>query len=198
MTIDKTRVFEACDALAAQGLENAALTNSAVREALGGRGSFSTLAPLVRAWKEARTAARVQAPVPMPGALGAHSTRLLETLWAASVAAARETAQRDVAAALATERASAAEALAEVARLEAQLTLAGETHAAVLTAADEVRLTAEGLRSALGATTERAVQAEARAAEERTGRERATTQRDTAREEAAELRGMLKALRPTA
>lgn len=195
MSIDQTQVFQACDALASRALENQALTLAAVREALGSRGSFSTLAPLVRAWKDARHAARQSTPVPLPEGLGAHSARMLDSLWSSALVSARAEAARAREGELAGERAAQTETLGELARLEAETTRLREEHAAAIAAAETERKAAQDLRTALGAATERATQALARAAEEQATREALASQLAAAREEAAELRGTLKALR---
>jgi hypothetical protein len=194
MTLDKTTVFQACDTLLAQGFDEHALTNAALRQALGGRGSFSTLAPLLREWKDARRAGRASTPVPVPEGLGAQSMRMLDTLWTAALAAARADATRAVTRELEEERVQAAEALAELARLEDETARLREEATTAREIAEAERHAAAELREALGGATERAAQAEARAAEERAAREALGAQLAAAREEAAELRGTLKVL----
>jgi hypothetical protein len=195
MRITKDEIFQVAEALDARGLT---VTNVAVREALGGRGSFSTLAPHLRAWHEARAAARREERMPVPSEVGSGWTRTLESLWATALAEARCAVQAEHDAQTAALHADLAGAHAEIARLEAEGQRREEERAAAVARADAEQVAALELRTELGAARERAAAAEARAAEETRRREAAEGALGQAREEAAELRGMVGVLRNSA
>jgi chromosome segregation ATPase len=191
MGITKEEVFRAADALAGQGLT---ITQQAVRDRLGGTGSFSTLGPHLRAWHEARAAARREAKAPVPTEVEAAWARTQDLLWTAALAEARRTVLADHEEQTAALRAELAEAHAEVARLETEGQRREEERAAAVARADAERAVALEFRTELGAARERAASAEARLVEESRRREIAEASLATAREDAAELRGMLKQL----
>lgn len=194
MSVEQTHVFNACEALSARGLESHSITLAAVRESLGTRGSFSTLAPHVRDWKNARHAARQSAPLPMPAEVGTHSAWMMENLWNSALAAARVEAMRACRAELTAEKAAHAEALAEIARLEAEAACLLEEHTLAFAAAELRAEVSQDLRAQLSAANERAAHAQERLIEEFAAREALTVQLAAAREEAAKLRGALEAL----
>lgn len=191
MRITKDEVFQAADVLDARG---ASVTNQAVRDALGGRGSFSTLAPHLRAWHEARAAAQREAPTPVPSEVGAGWSRTLESLWSAALAEVRRVVQVEHEEQTASLRAALSDAHAEIARLEAEGQRREEERAAAVARADAEHDAVLALRTELGAVGERATAAEARATEETRRREAAEASIAMAREEAAELRGTLRAI----
>jgi hypothetical protein len=121
MAVNQERVNAVCDELANAGK---GATLAAVRDALG-EGSFSTLGPMVRAWKAGRgTGAGDVVAVTVPDAVQAVGGRMLAEVW---VMAER----------MAGERLGAERAAMDAARVE----MAGELEAAY---ADM-----EGLREAL-------------------------------------------------
>jgi colicin import membrane protein len=191
MGITKEEVFQAAEALAARGVS---VTNQAVREHLGGRGSFSTLAPHLRAWHDGRTAARKEAHTPAPSEVGAGWTRTLDSLWSAALAQARRLAHVEHEAQVAATHAALEEAHAEIARLEAEGQRREEERTAAVTRADAEHAAALDLRMELGAARERAAAADARVNEETRRREDAEKERAAAREETAQMRGALSVL----
>ena len=84
MAITKARVWQAADRFRAAGQRP---TLEAVRAAVGG--SYTTLSPLLRQWKE-RQAARRTAAVAPPAALSERVTETGEALWAAALRMATE------------------------------------------------------------------------------------------------------------
>ena len=191
MGITQDEVFRAADALDGRGL---AVTNQAVRDAIGGRGSFSTIGPHLRAWQEAKAAARREAPMPVPSEVGVGWKRTLESLWSAALIETRRVVQAEHEEQTAAFRAQLTDAHAEIARLEAEGLRREEERAAAVARADAEHAAALALRTELGAVGERATAAEARATEETRRREAAEASLATAREEAAELRGTLRAI----
>jgi hypothetical protein len=167
MTLGKSTVFEACDALSARGLD---VTLASVRAELGGRGSFSTLGPMVRAWKDERRVQQSAAPVPLPDGMTAQAARMVEGLWSSALSLARVQVTRSLEADLAAERAAQAEVAAEVSRLEQELARCQEELAAVSAALAQERSEALRLSTRLGAAEERATQSEERLREERGAR----------------------------
>lgn len=191
MGITKEEVFGAAEALAARGLS---VTNQAVREALGGKGSFSTLAPHVRAWHDDRSAARREAHTPAPDEIGAGWTRTLDSLWSAALAEARRLAHAEHEGQIAALGATLEEAHAEVARLEAEAQRREEERAAAVARAEAEHAKALDMRIEMGAARSRMEVAEARAGEEIQRRMAAETALATAREEASELRGAMRVM----
>ena len=191
MRITKDEVFQAADVLTARGLP---VTNQAVRDALGNRGSFSTLTPHLRAWHEARAAARRETPTPVPSEVGAGWSRTLESFWATALAEARRAVQEEHEEQTASLRAALSDAHGEIARLEAEGQRREEERSAAVARADAEHAAALELRTELGAARERAANTEARAAEEARRREAAEASLASSREEAAELRGTLRAI----
>jgi len=142
-------------------------TVEAVREALGG-GSFSTLSPVLRDWRRQR-----QTGAPAVGEIPARVREALERATAALWGALREEveeraarARKEADARAGEAEAERAEALREVARLEADLARAAESAARereVLTRErDEVRAALAGAREENATLAERARQQESR------------------------------------
>lgn len=110
------QVNQIADTLAADGKR---ITVALVREALGG-GSYSTLSPLVKTWREAQAseAAAVDALPEEAEAAGAQATR---TIWATAMAHAQmriDLAQQHAAQRVSEAEAEKTEAVAEIERLE--------------------------------------------------------------------------------
>lgn len=146
----EAEVFEAANRLAASGAE---VTAPALREALGGKGSYTTIYRHFEAWVKARATAPAPVVLAMPDAVRA----AFDQVWAAAaqeagreIAAIRERADADVAQA----RKQVEDAKGAIAQLEAE---ARETEAEV------ERLAAE-LEAAQGAARQAATEAAAREA----------------------------------
>ena len=160
MAITKAQVWQAADRLRAAGQQP---TLEAVRAAVGG--SYTTLSPLLRQWKE-RPAARRTAAVAPPAALSERVTETGEALWAAALRMATER--------LAGER---AELERQQARWETEKTEA-------IALADSLSAELDAARRELEATRRELAAA-------RAGRDRARRRVTRAREEVARLSGAL-------
>lgn len=116
----KTKIFEICDKLQAQGIKP---TLERVRDALGG-GSFSTINPILKDWKEQQTASE-QIAVELPAEAIQAAQQATAIIWklAAEKHAELITAmQHDFDKSLKEALAEKEEALTEVARLEQDAT----------------------------------------------------------------------------
>lgn len=91
-SVTRESVWAAADRIDASG---ASVTLDAVREALGG-GSFSTITPLVRAWKTERRNKRQVATEPAPSGLVQKGEAFMSAIWqsATELAAARFDVER--------------------------------------------------------------------------------------------------------
>ena len=119
-------VNQVADQMSAQGQN---VTIDSVRQALGG-GSFTTISPLVKAWKESNIVEAAAAEA-MPAEAERASAEAARVIWSAAqrVAAERiEAARAQADDAVREATASADEAVAEVARLEADLRDMTEKH----------------------------------------------------------------------
>ncbi|MFW7377855.1 MAG: DNA-binding protein [Oligoflexus sp.] len=114
---DKTNIFAICDELNAKGIKP---TLSRVRESLGG-GSFTTIQPILKEWKEKRQEPEANATSEMPDDIKALVVSLGSQIWAKAEVKANEDYKelRDVMQAKLDEMSQEKqEASEEVARLE--------------------------------------------------------------------------------
>lgn len=128
MAVNQERVNAVCNELAESGKK---ATLAAVREALG-EGSFSTIGPMVQAWKAGRGEAKVAASakaVVVPDVVQAAGDKMMAEIWAMAekIAAERLTAERaTMEAARAVMAAELEAAYAEMETLREQLAKANK------------------------------------------------------------------------
>lgn len=124
MAITRDEIIQAAEALERDG-EKA--TMASVREFLGG-GSFATISPVLREWKEGRKSTQ-SVVLEMPGELKAVMERQGSEFWQAASRLANEkliTVQTEADNAVADAQAERDETLQEVARLESAMANLGE------------------------------------------------------------------------
>ena len=177
-TITQDEVFQAAAAVLARG-ERPNVEN--VRTELGSRGSYSTIKPLLNAWRELQKQKAPEPALAVPETVVRAMEVAQREVWATAAALiSREVTQVKEAAGLSLKEAeaSASEAAAEVVRLEA-LVVTRDSEIETL------RSTLAGLEARLSAAV--ALEGELRSrltAEEERGRELAS-ETDTAKEKAA-------------
>jgi len=179
MSSNKEKIIAAAENLEAQGVNPTQVT---VREALGG-GSFATIGPVLKEWKEAKKEDRALTEIQVPETITERLEQLQGAVWQAAVdeAERRLTAERE-ALLLAQERAASdvAEQMESVAALESE----ADKHLARIEALEtdlEARSTqVDHLRAELAEVKERANNDAHTAAE--------TMAREITRREAAEAR----------
>jgi len=121
-TITEEKIIETAEALKAAGKNP---TQVAVREALGGKGSFATIGPALKRWKDGQKVEHALAEIQVPEAVTERLEQLQGAVWQAAVSEAerRLVAERE---ALKTAQEAAvaevAEQLESVAQLEAEAT----------------------------------------------------------------------------
>lgn len=145
MAITREQIIETAEALQASGVNP---TMQAVRDALG-TGSFATISPVLRAWRDSK-AQRATVAIEMPGEAKAALERAGVDLWKIVTALATERltkVQEEAEAAIQGANADRDEALAEIERLEAGIEQKDAELAEAL-AANEVATNA--LNNALG------------------------------------------------
>ncbi len=124
MAITRDEIIKAADALERDGEK---VTAEAVRAFLGG-GSYTTLSPVLREWKEGRKTT-VAVVLDMPGELKAVMERLGSEFWQAASKLANEkliSVQAEADSAVADAQAERDETLQEVARLESAMASLGD------------------------------------------------------------------------
>lgn len=124
MAITREEIIQAAEALERDG-EKA--TMASVREFLGG-GSFATISPVLREWKEGRKSTQAVV-LEMPGELKAVMERLGSEFWQAASKLANEkliTVQAEADNAVADAQGERDETLQEVARLESAMASLGD------------------------------------------------------------------------
>jgi chromosome segregation ATPase len=145
MAITREQIIETAEALQAAGVNP---TMQAVRDALG-TGSFATISPVLRAWRDSK-AQRATVAIEMPGEAKAALERAGVDLWKIVTALATERltkVQEEAEVAIHGANADRDEALAEIERLEAGIEQKDAELAEAL-AANEVATNA--LNNALG------------------------------------------------
>jgi len=151
MALTQDQIFAAADQVAAAGQQP---TMQAVRQALGS-GSYSTIGPVLHAWRTQRQQQQQQAPVagePVPGPVAAKAADLAAGIWAEALA-------------LADSRLQSERAALEQARIEIE----GERAEAVATAdalqseLEQVRADLEQARQQMQDEQQQVAQAQAQA-----------------------------------
>lgn len=120
-TADKTNIFAICDELDASGIKP---TLARVREALGG-GSFTTIQPLLKEWKDQRAAAAMTETVDTPAEVIELAKTMAVQLWAKAKAQSDTelaAVKKELGETISELKAERDEAISEVKRLEASLT----------------------------------------------------------------------------
>lgn len=160
MAINQERVNAVCDELAGAGKK---ATLAAVREALG-EGSFSTIGPMVQAWKTGRGevaagAANGAGAVMVPDAIQAVGGKLMAEVWAlaekvagerlATERAAMEAARAEMAAELAQAYADMETLREELAKAKADAALMAEREGAAFVMMQNVETSMHDLRENL-------------------------------------------------
>ncbi|MFA5119440.1 MAG: DNA-binding protein [Candidatus Omnitrophota bacterium] len=118
MAITKEQIIETAEALQAKGINP---TMQAVRDAMDGKGSFATISPVLRAWRDSKSQ-RATVALDMPGEAKAALERAGTDLWRIVTALATERltkVQEEAETAVNGAQADRDEALAEIERLEA-------------------------------------------------------------------------------
>lgn len=119
-TITEEKIIETAEALKAAGKNP---TQVAVREALGGKGSFATIGPALKRWKDGQKEEHALAEIQVPQAVTERLEQLQGAVWQAAVdeAERRLVAEREaLKAAQEAAAAEVAEQLESVATLEAE------------------------------------------------------------------------------
>jgi chromosome segregation ATPase len=136
MAITREQIIETAEALQAAGVNP---TMQAVRDALGSKGSFATISPVLRAWRDSK-AQRATVAIEMPGEAKAALERAGADLWKIITALATERltkVQEEAEAAINAANSDRDEALLEIERLETSIEQTGGELAEAL-AANEV------------------------------------------------------------
>ena len=182
MAITREEIVQAAEALERDG-EKA--TMAAVRAFLGG-GSFATLSPVLREWRESRKITQAVA-LEMPGELKAVVERAGAELWQAASGLANEklvTVQAEAEVSVSDARMERDEAIREVQRLEAAL----EEQAALQARFSQQQGELIRLQAQLTASQQAAGQA-------RDDLERMTGEKDRLADDSARLQGTLAELK---
>ena len=198
-TDTKARIFAAADEISAAGQNP---TFAAIRKHLGG-GSFSTISDAMAEWKAAKATKSVPVQEPIPPAISEKLDNLGSAVWSIAIemANARLSAERETLEAARMETDAARQEAAQLAdQLTVELETAQKQIATIEAERTVLQATVKELQSSIVTSQSRAETAEARANELRQeldrahdGRDKAVSEAATAREEAAELRGQLKA-----
>lgn len=119
-TITEEKIIETAEALKAAGKNP---TQVAVREALGGKGSFATIGPALKRWKDGQKQEHALAEIQVPQAVTERLEQLQGAVWQAAVDEAERRLVAEREALKAAQEAAAvevAEQLESVATLEAE------------------------------------------------------------------------------
>ncbi len=117
---DKTNIFSICDELNDKGVKP---TLARVREALGG-GSFSSIQPLLREWKDQRQASAITHTADTPSELIELAKSMATQIWAKTKAEADlelKAVKKELGEKLASAEEERDDAMAEIKKLEGRL-----------------------------------------------------------------------------
>ena len=200
-TTTEERIIEAAEKLEAQGVNPTQVT---VREALGG-GSFATIGPVLKRWKEAKKEDGQLAEVRVPEAITERLEQLQGAVWQAAVDEADRRLMAEREALHQAQEAAAAEVrehLESIAALETEAVDYQRKIEALEDQAETLGTTVAALENQEAELSKALVQererheASRREIEQMRERmEKLESRADQAVQEAAELRGELKALR---
>lgn len=157
--IDRTNIFEICDELNEKGIKP---TLARVREALGG-GSFTSIQPLLREWKDKRHEPEAAVASSVPDDIQALVASLAAQIWSKAEGKASEelkTFKESMKAKLEESNQEKQDALEEVARLEAENNQLSATNKELEKKIADYQKTLQDARIELKIQSERLVEAE--------------------------------------
>lgn len=201
MATTEERIIEAAEKLEAQGVNP---TQVSVREAMGG-GSFATIGPALKRWKESKKEDDKLAEVHVPEAITERLEQLQGAVWRAAVDEADRRLMAEREALHQAQEAAAAEVrehLDSIAALETEAVDYQRKIEALEDQAETLGTTAQSLEDELGSVSNTLIQererreaAQREIEQMRERMEKLEEKADTAVQEAAELRGELRALK---